>query len=98
MTSDTPCPSLLSGPRIGFAKYHECMSEGIDLEAFVTRFQERAASVKNRPMPPVEGSERVKFRERMQVDFMDFAMIGDANAALVDGILTLSIDLRPPEA
>jgi hypothetical protein len=74
------------------------MSEGIDLEAFVTRFQERAASVKNRPMPPVEGSERVKFRERMQIDFMDFAMIGDAKAELVDGILTLSIDLRPQPA
>jgi hypothetical protein len=74
------------------------MSEGIDLAAFVQRFQERAASVKNRPMPPVEGSERVKFRERMQVDFMDFAMIGDARAELVEGILTLRIDLRPPQA
>ena len=73
------------------------MSEGIDLAAFVKRFQERAASVKNRPMPPVEGAERVKFRDRMQVDFMDFAMIGDAEAELVDGILTLRIDLRPTQ-
>jgi hypothetical protein len=61
------------------------MSEGIDLAAFVQRFQERAASVK-------------KFRERMQVDFMDFAMIGDAQAELIDGVLTLRIDLRPPQA
>ena len=33
-----------------------------------------------------------------QRDFADFAMIGDAEAQLVDGILTLRIDLRPREA
>ena len=49
-------------------------------------------------MPPVEGAERVRFREQAQRDFSDFAMIGDAEAELVDGILTLRIDLRPPEA
>ena len=27
---------------------------------------------------------------------MDYAMIGDAEAELVDGILTLRVDLRPP--
>ena len=74
------------------------MADALDLDAFVKRFQERAASVKNRPMPPVEGAERVKFRERMGIDFMDFAMIGDAKAELVDGILTLRIDLRPPQS
>ena len=26
---------------------------------------------------------------------MDFAMLGDAEASLEDGILTLSVDLRP---
>ncbi len=46
-------------------------------------------------MPPVEGAERVRFRERMQIDFMDFAMIGDAIASVEDGVLTLRIDLRP---
>ncbi len=49
-------------------------------------------------MPPVEGAERVRFREQAQRDFTDFAMIGDAEAELVDGILTLRIDLRPPDA
>jgi hypothetical protein len=30
---------------------------------------------------------------------MDYAMVGDAEASLVDGILTLRIDLRPkPES
>jgi hypothetical protein len=45
-------------------------------------------------MPPVEGAERVRFKERMQVDFQDFAMIGDAEAEFVDGVLVLRIDLR----
>jgi hypothetical protein len=47
-------------------------------------------------MPPIEGPERQRFREQAQRDFTDYAMIGDAEADLVDGILTLRIDLRPP--
>jgi hypothetical protein len=47
-------------------------------------------------MPPVEGPERQRFVEQAQLDFMDFAMIGDAEATLEDGILTLRVDLRPP--
>jgi hypothetical protein len=49
-------------------------------------------------MPPVEGPERARFREQAQRDFSDFAMIGDAEAELIDGILTLRIDLRPRPA
>lgn len=30
------------------------------------------------------------------MDFMDFAIIGDAETSLEDGILTLRVDLRPP--
>jgi len=63
----------------------------------VQRFRERAEAVRTRGMPPIEGAERVRFREQAQRDFSDFAMIGDAEAELVDGILTLRIDLRPPE-
>jgi putative component of toxin-antitoxin plasmid stabilization module len=43
----------------------------------------------------VEGPERARFREQAQLDYMDFAMLGDAEATLDDGILTLRIDLRP---
>ena len=39
-----------------------------------------------------------RFREQAQRDYTDFAMIGDAEAELVDGILTLRIDLRPRPA
>jgi len=65
----------------------------------VERFRQRAKAVRERGMPPIEGPERQRFREQMQRDFTDYAMIGDAEADLTDGILTLRIDLRPrPQA
>ena len=73
------------------------MADEFDPQAMVQRFRERAKAVRNRPLPPVEGPERRRFMEQAQTDFMDFAMIGDAAATLDDGILTLTVDLRPPE-
>lgn len=64
----------------------------------ITRYKERAAAVKRRPLPPVAGEERQMFLQQAQSDFQDFAMIGDAEASLEDGILVLRIDLRPPDA
>jgi hypothetical protein len=61
----------------------------------VARFRQRAEAVRSRGMPPIEGAERQRFREQAQRDYSDFAMIGDADVELVDGILTLRIDLRP---
>jgi hypothetical protein len=74
------------------------MAESFDPEAMVARFRSRAEAVRQRGLPPVEGPERQRFREQAQLDFQDFAMIGDAEAALVEGILTLRIDLRPRPA
>ena len=62
----------------------------------IERFRERAASVKRRPLPPVAGEERQHFLAQAQVDFQDYAMLGDATATIEDGILTLRVDLRPP--
>ena len=61
----------------------------------VARFRERASAVKNRGLPPVEGPERRRFMEQAQLDYMDYAMLGDAEVGLEEGILTLRIDLRP---
>lgn len=66
-----------------------------DPEAMVQRFKERAASVRRRQIPPVEGEARREFIRQAEVDFQDFAMIGDAEASLEDGVLVLRIDLRP---
>ena len=61
----------------------------------VSRFRARAEAVRSRGLPPVEGPDRQRFKEQAQVDFMDFAMLGDAEASVEDGILTFRIDLRP---
>lgn len=66
-----------------------------DPTAIVQRFRERAEAVKKRGMPPVEGPERQRFLDQARLDFADFAMLGDAEASLEDGILTFRVDLRP---
>lgn len=72
------------------------MSTGaFDVDAMIARYRQRAAAVRRRGLPPVEGAERVRIREQMELDYMDFAMLGDAEGTLEDGILTLRIDLRP---
>ncbi|HLI23329.1 MAG TPA: hypothetical protein VKU91_00115 [Acidimicrobiales bacterium] len=74
------------------------MAEELDVEAMVGRFRERARAVKQRPMPPVEGAERKRFVDQARIDYMDYALIGDATARLEGGVLTLTIDLRRPPA
>lgn len=74
------------------------MAEGLDLDAMIKRFRDRAHAVKSRPLPPVAGDERTKFVNQAQIDFQDYAIIGDAKASVEDGVLVLRIDLRPPEA
>jgi hypothetical protein len=70
------------------------MSEpALDLEAMLERFRERAKAVRTRTLPPVGGEERQRFIDQAQHDFQDFAIIGDAEASLDEGILTLRIDL-----
>lgn len=64
----------------------------------LNRFRERARAVRQRGLPPVEGPERKRFMDQARTDYMDFAIIGDAQARLEGGILTLTIDLRPHPA
>ena len=66
-----------------------------DPNEMISRFRDRAQAVRKRPLPPVAGEERQLFIAQAESDFMDFAIIGDAQATLEDGILTLRIDLNP---
>ena len=66
-----------------------------DPNEMIARYKERAAAVRRRPLPPVAGEERQHFIEQMQVDFQDFAIIGDADASIEEGVLVLRVDLRP---
>ncbi len=72
------------------------MPDQFDPQAMVERFRARAEAVRSRGLPPIEGPDRVRFKQQAQTDFMDFAMIGDAQPSIDDGVLTLRIDLRPP--
>jgi hypothetical protein len=73
------------------------MPDQFDPEAMVERFRARAEAVRSRGLPPVEGPDRERFKKQAQADFMDFAMLADAQPSLEDGVLTLRIDLRPPQ-
>ena len=72
------------------------MADGFDPQEMVARFRARAEAVRNRGLPPIEGPDRQRFIEQARTDFMDYAMLGDAEAAIEDGVLTFRIDLRPP--
>jgi hypothetical protein len=74
------------------------MADTFDADAMVQRFRDRAQAVRNRTLPPVAGEERLRFIRQAEIDYQDFAIIGDAECSLEGGILTLRVDLRPPEA
>jgi hypothetical protein len=73
------------------------MADQLDIDAMLQRFRERAHAVKQRPLPPVAGEERQRFLSQAKVDYMDYAIIGDAHGSLEDGVLVLRVDLRPPD-
>ncbi len=71
------------------------MADELDVGAMIERFRQRAKAVRERGLPPVEGPERRRLMAQAQIDYQDFAIIGDAEGSLEDGILTLRVDLRP---
>ncbi len=73
------------------------MADDLDVEAMLERFKDRAQAVKKRDLPPIGGEERQRFIAQAKADFQDYAIIGDASGELVDGVLTLTVDLRPSE-
>ena len=70
------------------------MADELDVDAMIERFRERAAAVRDRPLPPVAGAERERFIEQAQLDFQDYAIVGDATWAFEDGVLVLRVDLK----
>lgn len=64
-----------------------------DVDAMLRRYRERAAAVKDRPLPPVAGEERRLFVEQAQTDYTDYALIGSARWDVEEGELVLRIRL-----
>jgi len=73
------------------------MADELDVDGMLKRFRDRATAVRNRPLPPIAGEERTAFIRQAQLDYQDFAIVGDAQGALEDGVLVLRIDLRASE-
>jgi hypothetical protein len=71
------------------------MADSLDVDSMIQRFRDRAHAVRQRPLPPVAGEERLQFIRQAETDFQDFAIIGDAQGTIEDGILVLRVDLRP---
>jgi hypothetical protein len=53
--------------------------------------------VRNRTLPPVAGEERMQFIRQAEIDYQDFAIVGDAQGTIEDGMLVLRVDLRPKD-
>ena len=66
-----------------------------DVDAMIQRFAERAQAVKDRPLPPVAGSERQLFIRQAQTDYTDFALVANASWSVEDGHLVLRTPLSP---
>ena len=91
-----PSPHLTNSTRREVT-YYASMPLAFDPQEMILRFRHRADAVQKRGMPTVEGPERQRYIEAEKLDFLDYAMLGDAVATLEGGILRLEIDLRPRE-
>ncbi len=68
-----------------------------DVDAMIRRFHDRAAAVKDRPLPPVAGEERQKFIAQAQTDYTDFALVANSEWAVEGDELVLRIPLTAPD-
>jgi len=64
-----------------------------DVDAFLERFANRAAAVKERGVPPLEGEARRTFLASAQQDFTDYSLVSDAEWEIEGDALVLRIAL-----
>ncbi len=65
----------------------------LDMDAFLKRFQDRAEAVRERGVPPLEGSARKQFIEAAEKDYLDYSLVGSASWSLDEGDLVLRIPI-----
>jgi hypothetical protein len=66
----------------------------LNVDEFLARFRERAAAVRERGIPPLEGEARRMWIESAEHDFVDYSLIGRAQWAVEDDALVLRISLK----
>ena len=64
-----------------------------NVEEFKKRFKERAYAVKDIPMPPVGGDERMLFMKQAELDFQDYMIISDSMFEVTDEFLIFKYKL-----
>ena len=64
-----------------------------NIEEFQIRFKERAEAVKNRPMPPIGGDERLAFIKQAEKDYQDYMIISDSEYEITDEYLIFKYKL-----
>ena len=64
-----------------------------NIEEFQIRFKERAEAVKNRPMPPIGGDERLAFIKQAEKDYQDYMIISDSEYENTDDYLIFKYKL-----
>lgn len=65
----------------------------LDMDDFLKRFADRAAAVRERGVPPLEGQARKVFIESAEKDFLDYSLIASASWSVDDGELVLRIPI-----
>jgi hypothetical protein len=65
----------------------------LDMDDFLKRFADRAAAVRERGVPPLEGQARKVFIESAEKDFLDYSLIASASWSVEDGELILRIPI-----
>ena len=64
-----------------------------NINEFQKRFEERADAVKNRPMPPIGGDERLAFKKQAEKDYQDYMIISDSEFEITEDYLIFKYKL-----
>ena len=64
-----------------------------NINEFQKRFKERADAVKNRPMPPIGGDERLAFIKQAEKDYQDYMIISDSEFEITQEYLIFKYKL-----
>ena len=86
----------LAVARVGYAavgRPEEAAMAQLNVDEFLERFRDRAAAVKERGIPPLEGEARRIWIESAEHYFMDYSLVGRAEWAVEDDALVLRISL-----
>jgi hypothetical protein len=69
-----------------------CVAQ-LNVDEFLERFRDRAASVRERGIPPLEGEARRTFIASAEQDYLDYSLVGSASWEVEDDNLVLRIPI-----